>query len=149
NVLRHGPDTPPDLALFRFVGEGDLELHAADNLAFDRAGRPAPLVREDNRYGGRIRPRPDPGHWPPGLVARPAAAIEAEVLATAGATPWDRDPVDARIVRGIRDGTGRVSDSEREVGGYPPVAPPVRRPFDPAAWDLRTMEPLPPGTARR
>ena len=149
NVLRHGPDTPPDLALFRFVGEGDLELHAADNLAFDRAGQPAPVLREDNRYGGRILPRPRPVHWPPALVARPAAEVEAEVLATAGATPWDRDPIDARIVRGIRDGTGRVIDSEREVGGYPPVAPPVRRPFDPAEWDLRTMEPRTPATARR
>ncbi|MBL9199602.1 MAG: hypothetical protein JNL39_03805 [Opitutaceae bacterium] len=139
NVLRHGPDSPPQLPLFRFGGLGDLEWHGADNLAFDRAGAPAPLVFEDGRTPGKLRRRDAPVYWPPGVVAIPAAEVEAWVGAEAGARPWDRDAIDARIVRQARDGTGRVIDSEAQAGGYP-VAAETRARFDPAAWNLRTME---------
>jgi len=140
NMLRHGPNTPEKLALFRFGGMGDLELHAADNLAFDRAGRPAEVIYEDTRYGGRLRRRDQPVYWPPSVRALPAAQVQEYVFREAGARPWDRDAIDARIVRQAGDGTGRVIDSEQDVGGYP-VAPATRRPFDPAAWELRTMTP--------
>ena len=33
--------------------------------------------------------------------------------------PRDRDAVDARIVHELRTGTGRIIDSQDEVGGYP------------------------------
>jgi hypothetical protein len=138
NILRHGPDTMPELALFRFVGEGDLELHTADNLAFNRHGQPIATVYEDNRYGGRIRAQATPVHWPAGLQAMPAADVQEHVLRHAGARPWDRDAIDARIVRQTRDGTGRVIDSEQEMGGYP-TAPETRQPFNPDEWVLRTM----------
>jgi len=138
NILRHGPNTMPELALFRFVGEGDLELHAADNLAFNREGQPIATIYEDNRYGGRIHAQAGPVHWPAGLQALPVADVQEHVLRHAGARPWERDVIDARIVRQTRDGTGRVIDSEREVGGYP-TAPETRQPFNPDEWDLRTM----------
>lgn len=145
NVLRHGPDTLAGLALIRFVGNGDLELHEADNLAFDRNERPLAVVHEDNRYGGKILPRTSPVHWPPGLRALPAAAAEEAVLQDAGARPWERDEIDLRIIRQARDRTGRVIDSEEQVGGYPALKPPTRRAFDPKEWDLDTMERLTPG----
>ena len=140
NVMRHGPNSMPELALFRFVGNGDLEFHAADNLAFNRAGAAIATVYEDNRYGGKIRPQSQPVYWPPGLHALPAAAVEEQVLRDAGARPWDRDAIDRRIVQQVRDGTGRVIDSEQEVGGYPPQLPPTRQVFKPEEWDLLTLE---------
>ncbi|MDO8544562.1 MAG: hypothetical protein Q7S40_29325 [Opitutaceae bacterium] len=140
NVLRHGPNTPPALALFRFGGLGDLELHAADNLAFDRAGAPAKVIFEDTRYGGHLRSRDQPIYWPPGVTAMPASQVQEYVFKNAGARPWERDAIDSRIVRQSGDGTGRVIDSEQDVGGYP-VAAGTRRAFNPDAWDLRTMEP--------
>lgn len=138
NVLRHGPDTPETLALFRFGGLGDLELHAADNLALDRAGKPARLLYEDTRFGGKLRPSESPVYWPPGVTAMPAKEVEAHVLQNAGARPWERDAIDARIVRQTKDGTGKVIDSEQQVGGYP-AAKETRQAFTPAEWDLRTM----------
>lgn len=140
NVLRHGADTLAGLALVRFVGNGDLDLHESDNLAFDREGKPLAVVYEDNRYGGKIIPRKSPVHWPAGLRARPASATEEEVLREAGARPWDRDEIDQRIVRQVRERTARVIDSEQQVGGYPPVKPATRLAFNPAEWDLETME---------
>src|SRR5262249_1400080 len=51
------------------------------------------------------------------------------VLANAGATRPKRDPVDARVVAGVRSATGHIIDSTAQVGGWPEMAsaPP---PFD-------------------
>jgi hypothetical protein len=138
NVLRHGPDTVASLALFRFGGLGDLELHETDNLAFERDGKPARIVFEDVRYGGKLRRSERPVYWPPNLRAMPASDVQAYVLKNAGACPWERDAVDARIIRQSADGSGRVIDSERDVGGYP-AAKETRQPFMPEKWDLRYM----------
>jgi hypothetical protein len=52
-------------------------------------------------------------------VARdPAASAYERVLAEAGASGF-RDSVDARVVAGVRDRTGRLIDSQGEVGGWP------------------------------
>jgi len=55
----------------------------------------------------------------PGLVVRPAAEVEAWVLANAGARPADRDPVDARVVKSVREQTGSIPASQADVGGWP------------------------------
>jgi hypothetical protein len=41
------------------------------------------------------------------------------VLRTAGSRPAQRDPIDARIVQSVIDGTGKIIDSQDDVGGYP------------------------------
>jgi hypothetical protein len=78
---------------------------------------------------------------PAGLVLVPARTLERELLTTVGARPWDRDAHDIRILADIAEGRGHVIDSEADVGGYP-VTPETRRPFEPALWNLETMEPL-------
>ncbi|MFO0596671.1 MAG: hypothetical protein U0228_15245 [Myxococcaceae bacterium] len=49
-----------------------------------------------------------PPAWPSGLVAQPASATLASVLANAGARPVDRDAVDARVVASVNANTGTV-----------------------------------------
>lgn len=41
------------------------------------------------------------------------------VVSSAGARPWRRDAVDNRVVEGVRNQTGRVINSQSEVGGWP------------------------------
>jgi hypothetical protein len=41
------------------------------------------------------------------------------VLRSAGSRPANRDPIDARIVRSVIDGTGNIINSQEQVGGYP------------------------------
>jgi pectate lyase len=53
------------------------------------------------------------------VKTEPVDRAYQHVLAYAGATPWHRDAVDARIVEGVRKQTGRVMDSQKEVGGWP------------------------------
>jgi hypothetical protein len=48
-----------------------------------------------------------------------AVSLESYLLSAAGARPKDRDVVDMRIVNEVRTRTGKVIDSQREVGGWP------------------------------
>ncbi len=52
------------------------------------------------------------------VAADPAASAYARVLADAGASTF-RDSVDARVVAGVRDKTGKQIDSQAQVGGWP------------------------------
>ena len=79
--------------------------------------------------GARIR------HEPEGLEAILAGDVKEFVARNAGARPWDRAEIDARIVRQALDGTGRIIDSEEEVGGYP-VLKETRAAFDPNDWKM-------------
>lgn len=76
----------------------------------------------------------------PPVTRDPAASAYERVLASAGASRV-RDSVDARVVAGVRDRTGRQIDSQRDVGGWPALrsAPaPVDSDHDgmPDAWEI-------------
>ena len=57
----------------------------------------------------------------PAVTTDSAESAYLEVLAQGGALPWRRDAVDKRIVGTVRTQTGKVIDSQEEVGGYPTV----------------------------
>ncbi|MDG2531584.1 pectate lyase family protein [Caulobacter endophyticus] len=120
NVVRGGASTRPDLPFLIVEGQGDLDLYAQDNRAAYADGAPMPEVRVlPTTPLPKVRRLPAAPLWPKGLKALPALAVEGLVLAHAGARPWDRDAVDLRILRQVKDGSGRVIDDEAEVGGYP------------------------------
>ena len=45
--------------------------------------------------------------------------VKEEVLKYVGARPNDRDAVDERIIKDVREGTGRIIDTQADVGGWP------------------------------
>lgn len=55
----------------------------------------------------------------PEVSVMPPWDAAVHVLRTAGSRPARRDPIDARIVRSVINGTGQIIDSQEEVGGYP------------------------------
>ncbi len=138
NVLEHGPSTKPGLPLFTNHYDSPLELLMSDNLAFDRERQPAPLVEDSLRIPLDQRPP-----WPDDLKPMPAAEVKEFIATNVGARPWDRDPIDARIVKAALEGTGKIIDSEEEVGGYP-QRPAKRAAFLPEMWLLDSMTPVPP-----
>lgn len=142
NVLRAGPSTE-SLALFMVGGSGNVDIHAADNLAVDRIGRPLPAQGSYTTAPVRVREMPEPPPLPYGVILLGSAQVHDAVLAQAGARPWDRDDIDRRILADVAEGRGRIIDSEAEVGGYP-VQPETRQAFIAGDWDLATMEPLKP-----
>jgi lysophospholipase L1-like esterase len=142
NVLRAGPDTRPGVPFVALEGVGDLELFLADNLAFDAAGAPVPVrVSVPGDGGPPLPPGVDePGkrrgalmhrraalvadaapYLPPGLLPLPAERVLQMLPAAVGARPWDRSPIDARIIGDALRGRGRIIDQE-PAGALPPVA---------------------------
>jgi pectate lyase len=137
NVMRAGPSTPADIAFMMLGGSGSLEWYADDNVAVDRLGRPVSLTGRYSTARAEFVPMPRPA-LPEGVQVLPAVEVQDSVIRNAGARPWDRDPIDARIVANVIEGRGEIIDSEREVGGYP-AYPETRQTFDPSAWNLGDM----------
>jgi len=137
NVMRAGPSTPADVAFMMLGGSGSVEWYAEDNLAVDRLGQPLPATARYTTAAAQLIPITRPA-LPEGVTVLPAVDVQDQVIRNAGARPWDRDPIDARIVANVIEGRGAIISSEREVGGYP-AYPETRQPFDPAAWNLGDM----------
>ena len=110
NVLLPGPDTKTQLAL---VGGriGSAYLH--DNRVEPTNSPAGPLVDET------IHSIDQPPLWPVGLTAQPAATVFEYVLRNVGSRPANRHEIDRRIVSTVVTRTGRIIDSQKEVGGYP------------------------------
>jgi len=80
---------------------------------------------------------PAPPVWSSDIhPSQPWRAVES-VLRTAGARPAKRDPIDARIIRSVIDGTGSIIDSQEQVGGYPMRAQSARAVTVPDGSDAR------------
>jgi hypothetical protein len=134
NILEHGADTPTELALFLNHGTSPVELFMADNLAFGPDHQPALLLKPASLPLQETRPP-----WPEGFEPLPAAKVKEAIAKDVGARPWDRDPIDQRIIQAALEGRGKIIDSEQEVGGYPD-RPATRAPFKPEEWDIETMQ---------
>ena len=96
-----------------YVAGNQVEGHP-DVTAHNRRGIRYPI-------GGIVElaePQPIPGR---GEVQAANKAYEA-VLAGAGAILPQRDAADARVVEEVRTGTGRLINSQKQVGGYPELA---------------------------
>jgi hypothetical protein len=136
NVFLAGPSTDPKAAAFMLGGEGDLVLEMHSNVL---QGRNGAVLPERGVFGsGKAKLIERSGHAVT-HSAKGADNLLGIVLASCGARPWDRDPIDARIVADVKNGTGKIIDSEQEVGGYP-VRPETRAAFKEAEWNLETME---------
>jgi hypothetical protein len=138
NVMRAGPSTPNELALFALGGSGDVELYADDNIVVDRLGRPLPLTSRYTTSPATIRNVKKAPVVPYGWKPMRALDVQDAVIKNVGARPWDRDHHDARILADTIEARGKIIDSEQEVGGYPEQVP-THAPFDESAWDLRFM----------
>jgi hypothetical protein len=118
NVAIAGPNTKGKT----FVKSVDPGGRAAlrDNLLFGVAAHDDRVVVEEAPIQART----------------PRIAAE-RALRSAGARPARRDPIDARIIQSVIDGTGRIIDSQRDAGGYPARAATTRVlevPKDRRAW---------------
>ena len=136
NVMEHGQNTPPDMPLFVLSGSGPVDVFARDNVALGRSGQDVRIIGTNNK---KCRCVDAPPLWPDAIEVVPVADVKDYVLKNAGARPWDRNAIDKRIIREVREGTGRIINGEQDVGGYPTMKE-TRSRFDPEEWNLVTME---------
>ncbi|MCF7973237.1 MAG: alkaline phosphatase D family protein [Phycisphaerae bacterium] len=151
NVWRPGPESDPTVQPISIKGdypaaangimrgnvfEGNAEW-TRDNYAalnFER-------WRKSYAYRGTLadwkRPMPDQGENTP--LTQPAMEALTLVLKQAGAS-LSRDAVDKRLVKNVRQQTGKLIDSQDEVGGWPelkskPAPQDTDRDGMPDAWE--------------
>jgi hypothetical protein len=109
-----GPIVLTDTAAVDYFVSGNVvdgrDALTTDNaLLFDRSER-------DGRRLVTIAARPFPA---PSVTTTSAAQALRDVLAGAGATRPRRDAVDRRLVREVETRTGKIIDSQKDVGGWP------------------------------
>lgn len=130
NELRYGRDSYSDLALVAYQGDAFVK----DNRVVNLDGEAMPQVQGD------IQLLDKPPVWPLGLTPLPLEKVAESVLRNAGARPWERDAVDRRIVESVGGNSGRIIDSQKQVGGYPAYSATRRtlnapeKPEDVVAW---------------
>jgi pectate lyase len=134
NVFEHGPSTSSTAALFENKG-GPVKVLLHDNLTRTRNGQPTPQLTGEPAESVTLAPD---------ALARlgqilPAAEVKDAVAQSAGARPWDRDPIDQRIIDDALANRGALIDSESAVGGYPKYKP-THAPFVADQWNLDTLE---------
>ncbi|MBL8277025.1 MAG: hypothetical protein JNL93_10020 [Pelomonas sp.] len=141
NALRHGPSTVAGTPFFMLLGQGDLELYMADNIAHDVQGGAAPLLGRSATATARLVVATEP-YLPRNLPPlRAAGTLARDLPAFVGARPWARDLLDARLLADMARGVGRIIDSEVENAlGYPRHAA-TQRAFQADAWNLDDMTP--------
>jgi pectate lyase len=128
NYIRPGPSTRlgassragrepivlTDTAAVTYFVEGNIVEGRAD-LTADNTQLFTPSVVNGRSLVTIVR---RPFDAPPVRTTSAAQAL-TDVLAGAGATLPRRDAVDARIVREVETRTGRIIDSQKDVGGWP------------------------------
>ena len=115
NAYLPGPDTTGRWA---FEDSDPLAVAWFEANRMDGAlpADPWSLVKDDGGPGTRLTARPDWAGAPP----EDPDAWQDRVLSSAGAS-LPRDVIDARIVAGVRDRSGRIIDSPDAVGGLGPI----------------------------
>lgn len=120
NYVKPGPSTAHPHTIFR-ISSPETRGYFADTVieGWDATSRDnAAAVRTDAGVDRDQVLVATPFAVPPLRTQAPRDAYEA-VLAHAGAVLPARDVVDRRIVNDVREGTGRIVDSQEDVGGWP------------------------------
>lgn len=116
NAYKRGPDST-GAVIFEEESTAAHAWFEGNSVGGVVPADPWAAVTGDDAPGYRLTARPE---W---ATVAPQSAEEAytAVLAKAGASRA-RDAVDARILAGVADGTGRIIDSQDQVGGWPQLA---------------------------
>jgi pectate lyase len=126
NYLKPGPSTKAGSRRVAFwPGSTATKLFVAENLI---AG--FPKANQDNRLMVVAGSSFEPGHSveeclvsepfaAPPVTSQSAEAACQLVLAGSGASLPKRDAVDQRVIEEIKSGTGRIINSQKDVGGWP------------------------------
>ena len=140
NVMRGGPSTAGRVPFLTLGGDGDLEYYGRDNIAVDQYGAPLPMLGRYGHTRAKLIEVDKPPTWPEGLPVLDSMDVESNVLANAGARPWERDHDDVRVLHFVAEGRGQIINDEKDLSAYP-TQKSTRAPFVEADWDLATMEP--------
>jgi pectate lyase len=148
NVFIKGANSHESIKPIRLVGPSEIgvgtqilkgtRVYLADNRASCATDDPWSIVTNQTTLARTLLESTQAPSWPDNLEAKPADndVVLNHVLGTAGTRPAERNDVDARVVRDVRNGTGQIincvaddgsSRCARNAGGWPNLASNVRR----------------------
>src|SRR5699024_4402998 len=147
NYYKPGPATLDDVADKILSANRGGTWYVAENLVEGYED-----VTADNELGielpvGGIELLDQPVEFVNGLPDQTAEEAYEEVLADVGCNIPRYDSVDARLLADVRNGTGRLINSQKEVGGFPVIdggEPPVDSDHDGIPDDWETEHGLDP-----
>ena len=114
NYLKPGPSTRDRERIFRIGGDA-TRMFVEGNLRAGAKGRDWELIDRAKERHRSERPFPIAA-----VRTDDAETAFRRVLKEAGATRPFRDAVDRRVIDEVRRGGGRIIDSQKDVGGWPP-----------------------------
>ncbi len=116
NRFEKGPDYVANRPICLSEVQPGTRVYASDNECGDFSGCLQVMGETDPMVASAPV-------WPEGFTAQPVAVVQEDVLTNVGATLPALDPVDLRVIASVRNRTGRIIDSQSEVGGWPVLAP--------------------------
>ena len=119
NYIRPGPSSRGARGVIVLTDTAQASFYVEGNVIDGRDGTTDRALFDRTELEGRplvtLVDRPFPA--PPVPTTAAAVALK-EVLADAGATKPRRDAVDTRLVREVEHRSGRIIDSQKDVGGW-------------------------------
>ena len=109
-----GPDTPS--TTYAISDTTSLNTGSKIYYADDRLERVTAVFRHLASFSTVVTTAPI---WITGFTAISSSLVETSVFTNAGARPVGRDAVDTRIISNVASRTGRIINSQSEVGGWP------------------------------
>jgi len=113
-----GPNSDMQFFIRENVFEGSEEL-TADNSRFFSAVELEDTAKDGTKAMKRQVRTVEQPFGAPHVTTVPAKDLPEFVLAAVGASLPKRDVVDARLIDHVRNRTGKLIDSQTEVGGWP------------------------------
>lgn len=130
NVMEKGPDTKESLQFWHAMGP--VEVYFKNNKV---DGEIFFIEQKEEDSFEILEQKPV---WPDNLDVISKEQLKEYLLENVGARPWNRDGIDTRIIREVKERINRVIDSENEVGGYP-IYEPTYEEFNIEEWDMKNL----------
>jgi len=128
-LMKAGPASEPGARLFGYhhVRKSDETAFVEGAVALNREGEVDASLLQSAKVAENLGEWSDEMEAFPEVELVPMDRLLDHVLKYAGMRPAERNTVDARIVREVREGKGRIIDSQEQVGGYPDDEPTYRK----------------------
>jgi len=128
NEYVKGQDTLPEgsslpVTISSTLVTAGSSIYLNDNVALEATSDPWSVV--NNKTTDEIKAA-EPPVWLANITVKSGSEVRDWVLNNAGARRADGEAVDGRITQDVTNGTGRLIDSQNDVGGWPSLAENVR-----------------------
>jgi pectate lyase len=140
NYAKRGPNSTQNfIRIDSGPEDGHIQLYRDGNITLLANGDLDDEMKISSGWEGNLEEMKSKDFfWHESIEIMDAEDVPQYIAGNVGARPWDRDPIDKRIINEAFTGTGAIIDSENDREGYPKYEPTYKT-FDANEWDLQYM----------